>query len=264
MYQFSYSFLKKMLGTTLIELMIALVLGVMMVGFLLELYMQSQKSNQLLATVNIIQNNAKTALDLLSSDISKAGYIGCSYLDESFQVYSQEDFSLSKKSKIDIKNANEIVVRYAGHPSVLLSRPIEGNRIIHTTSEVKFSPGEVMIISDCKQAEIFIIENSYMIEGKQKMTASRPLQLHFSSYAEISRLEINKYFVEKTNRKDKKGSIIYALYRQDIKGRKLELVEGVSEMKIEKEERPGTTGVSMVLRISINAMQRDWYAYVAV
>ncbi|MCE3239302.1 MAG: hypothetical protein K0R24_2283 [Gammaproteobacteria bacterium] len=77
-------------------------------------------------------------------------------------------------------------------------------------------------------AIITLIENSRIAKSFLKSALkNHPL--------ENNKLGINYYFIEKTNRKDTVGAAIYALYYQDTTSKpfkKIELVEGINEMKI--------------------------------
>jgi hypothetical protein len=64
---------------------------------------------------------------------------------------------------------------------------------------------------------------------------SRIAKSFLKSAIKNNTLEIKYYFIEKTNRKDATGAPIYALYHQDTTSKpfkKIELVEGVNEMKV--------------------------------
>jgi len=63
-------------GLTLIELMIALTLGLIIIGALLAVFLaNNQSANQTEATAQL-QDNGRSALDILGRDISMAGYWG--------------------------------------------------------------------------------------------------------------------------------------------------------------------------------------------
>ena len=62
-----------------------------------------------------------------------------------------------------------------------------------------------------------------------------PLNNTFDKNAQISRLEINTFFVEKTKRHTKTDKPIYALYMTDITGRKTEWVESVEKFFVERD-----------------------------
>lgn len=65
-------------GLTLIELMVALLLGAFLTGGLIQIFISSRQSYRLTDNLSRLQENARFALELLSHDIRLAGYIGCS------------------------------------------------------------------------------------------------------------------------------------------------------------------------------------------
>jgi hypothetical protein len=95
--------------------------------------------------------------------------------------------------------------------------------------------------------------------------------------------EINTYFIGKTKRNDARGNFIYALYQLDNQHRKLELVEGINDMKIqytllennkmiersaeEINNKSKIIGLSIMLTLtSLNTvpLQKNEYMYVSL
>jgi len=68
--------MKKQQGLTLIELLIALALGIIFIGGSVQIFLASRVTNALNEDLIRIQDNARIALDLMSRDIQMAGYNG--------------------------------------------------------------------------------------------------------------------------------------------------------------------------------------------
>jgi type IV pilus assembly protein PilW len=66
------------LGMTLIEIMIALLIGAFLLGGLLQIFIGNKQSYRLDEGQSRLQENARYALELLSHDIRLSGYLGCS------------------------------------------------------------------------------------------------------------------------------------------------------------------------------------------
>ena len=95
--------LDQCIGSILIELMLVMVIGLLLISFLLETYTTSKQSYALQSALSQLQDNAKTAIDILKSDIHKAGYIGCPYLSHDFVTLlskSIESLDISVRPKI--------------------------------------------------------------------------------------------------------------------------------------------------------------------
>lgn len=65
-------------GFTLIELMIALVLGLLLLGGVLGIFLANQTTNRINLVLSDIQGNTRLAFQLMAKDIRSAGFIGCS------------------------------------------------------------------------------------------------------------------------------------------------------------------------------------------
>ena len=65
-------------GLSLIEIMIALLIGLFLLAGLFQIFLSSKQSYRLAEGQSRIQENARFALELLSHDIRLAGYLGCS------------------------------------------------------------------------------------------------------------------------------------------------------------------------------------------
>ncbi len=64
-------------GFTLIELMAALVVGLILMGGILQIFISSKNAYTVQEGLARLQENGRFALDLLSRDIRMAGYMGC-------------------------------------------------------------------------------------------------------------------------------------------------------------------------------------------
>ena len=68
---------KSQRGYTLVELMIALALGLMLLGGLIQVFQGSKKSYRFSTELSRMQENGRYALDLIAHDIRMIGYQGC-------------------------------------------------------------------------------------------------------------------------------------------------------------------------------------------
>jgi type IV pilus assembly protein PilW len=65
-------------GFTLIELMVALLLGLFLLGGILQIFTHSKKTYRTQTALAELQENGRYAIDFLSKDLRMAGFIGCS------------------------------------------------------------------------------------------------------------------------------------------------------------------------------------------
>ena len=64
-------------GLTLVELLVAMSIGLLVVGVMAALYVRTAQSNRQLEALARLQENARYAFELLGYDIRMAGYTGC-------------------------------------------------------------------------------------------------------------------------------------------------------------------------------------------
>ena len=65
-------------GLTLVELMIALVLGLFLIGGLLQIFISSKQTYRMQEALSRLQENGRFAIDFMTRDIRLAGFKGCS------------------------------------------------------------------------------------------------------------------------------------------------------------------------------------------
>ncbi len=72
--------LRRQLGMTIVELMIAMTIGLVILGAVSTLFINVQLSVRNADSMSRIQENARFAIELMARDIRMAGYIGCGNL----------------------------------------------------------------------------------------------------------------------------------------------------------------------------------------
>lgn len=264
------------LGFSLIEVLIAQALGLILVACLFEIYLANQHSFELQTALHKMQNVAKTALNLLESEVQKSGNIGCARLSNDFVVQSYGDYSITPANSL-MGSTNEIIVRYAKFPSVSLIKKINDN-VFMIENDVHFSQGDILLISTCQHAELVQIEHVANHKTMQTITTRNVLKYDYEQGAEVSQLVINRFFVAQTKRLHPNGKPVYALYVQDIGNHTSEIVEDISYIQImysvmirgvltdQKAENitdwENVKGINITLQVTSDVLQpKTWYAY---
>jgi type IV pilus assembly protein PilW len=227
-------------GNTLIELMLSIMLSMLVVGLVITVYLATEKIHLTQTALMTIQENSRAAIHILNSDIRMAGYIGCVKLKNGFFIDNNTPFVLTDKNKIqnysgpEIKaGSNAITLRHMAASHATLLQTMQDYSVLYVTAVPHFSNGDILLIADCKRAEIFLVKKVVILGNHtQKIISARPLSTLFKEYSEVGRFEVNTYFIGKTPYQTTKGLPIYALYRKDIHSYKTELVQGVNDMKI--------------------------------
>jgi type IV pilus assembly protein PilW len=268
-------------GLTLIEVIIAMGMALLLLTFLLKLYLNASYSQRLQNALIHIQDNARTSLAILNTSIQQAGYIGCLRLTSDHPRLSYSQYSINLHNKLVGIGAHEIIIRHALFPAATLKKSSENQVTLYADVHTRFSSGDILLISDCKHAELFQAANVSIASNSQKITAASPLQFDYSPYAEIARFEIEHYYAAKTKHTHQDGSPIYALFKEDkIKNRVIEVVDDITALNfLFTLHRPGhledvpasavedwskVVGVTIQLETQYSPLKKIWHSYIAL
>jgi len=116
-------------GLTLVEIMVAMVIGLIIIGGVIQVYISSKATYNVQSGMSRMQENARYAMDILSMHISMAGYtqdftaangISSSNSKDNENVNDQLGFTVANLTASDV-----IEIRYQT-PSDCLSNPSGG------------------------------------------------------------------------------------------------------------------------------------------
>ncbi|MDD2724765.1 MAG: PilW family protein [Methylovulum sp.] len=68
---------RRQTGLTLIEIMVAMLIGLFLLGGVLQVFVGSKQTNRMLEALSRIQENGRYAMGFLNNDIRMAGFLGC-------------------------------------------------------------------------------------------------------------------------------------------------------------------------------------------
>ncbi|MCL7745066.1 PilW family protein [Guyparkeria hydrothermalis] len=78
-------------GFTLVELMIAMVLGLIIIGGVISVFIANKQTYRTNEALSQVQDHARTAFEFLARDIRMAGLTGCGNLDKVANVLNNKD-----------------------------------------------------------------------------------------------------------------------------------------------------------------------------
>lgn len=248
-------------GLSLIELMIALTLGIFLVFGVIEVYVNSKQTYRSQDALSRLQENARFALDTLVTDVRRAGYAGCSLISdpdlditvdpniasysaaESFYGYQNTgDKTWDPAFPTELTNAlrgltladdaDILTVQSAGACATALTTSMgtANDNIIIDTSSCSFSPNDVVMVSDCDSADIVRTNGTTDIELLLSQGLSKAYTT--TNYAEVLTFKSATYFIADDNG-------IPSLYVLDnnqsapTATNPLALIEGVENMQIQ-------------------------------
>ena len=256
-------------GLVLIEVMIAISIGLLVISVLMEIYITCQKSLALETALNTIQDNAKTINFIFQSEINKAGNIGCARLTRDFPLISPQEYPFNIANKMISPEENKITIRYAEYPNNILLQATNSDNRIYINKMVFFKPGDILLISDCKKAEIVIAAQVKKIHDNLEITLTSPLHYRYEKYAEVSRYVSNTFYSSENS-----------LFLEDIHRHKSIILSGINHMKIQYTIKNGDLirdvpwneisdwrnilGIAIEYQLTSGSLKKNWYFYKAV
>jgi len=254
-------------GMTLVELMIAMVIGLILLGGVYVVFISSRTTYSLNEQVSRVQENGRFAIEVLTRDIRMAGYRGCggdSVTIENFlvdQSYAY-DFASSLRGYEAQGGGTWLPTLPTGTNTVSASSPLAGNDILVVrtltdgnvvitttatpTATTFYVPsgsdgiavGDTLMVTDCSnpKAAVFQVTSAVDSGGYDNLvhdvsaTTNIAHSLDYGEGAELAKLSTVTYFIRNV---DAGGNTIEpTLYRRV--GSKLpeQLVEGIESMQI--------------------------------
>jgi hypothetical protein len=276
---------KSIVGLTLVEFLCALSLGLLLLQLLIQLSLMIQQNHNAQWTWSAIEDKAITAITLVNKDIKLAGNIGCAKLTPDFPVYAPPGIEFTIQNSLLGQQANpsssdSITLRYADFNGAVLSDTMENLSTLLIQSDTTMKKEDVVLISDCQSAEIFIVAQISKMDRGVRVTTLSPLHKLYEKHAEISHFVTHHYFVAPTIRQDKSGYPIYALYKKALQQPVVELVSGVAVFNIhytvlqaerviqlnaeEVSDWRHVIGVEIEWEIREDKFHRTWFSYAAL
>lgn len=286
-----------MLGLSLVELMVAVTIGLIILAAVTRLFVSSRSTYTLEENLARVQESGRFAMEFLAQDIRMAGYAGCSANLSGSSVTNLVSPSMSAttfnpdgitgfkytctsgctgaltewdpdlpaayfssahvgplmSTDVVIIQRADTVSTHISEISDLNSANMKINSTASAASEI--SANDVLIVSDCKNADVFKITNISSGSGKVTMAHSSTgntgnfLGHSYGTDAQVMKLITRVYFV---GRRSNIASNPPALFRRELANnsslRTLELVEGIESMRISYGEDTDSDRVVNVYR----------------
>ena len=248
-------------GVGLVEMMVALALGLLVIGVIGTVYLGSRQSYRVEEALSRIQENARFALEVMGRDIRMAGYMGCSsrMLTPKNTLNSPTAFNYNfAEPLVGYESTGVgtwspavdagITNKLSGNDILTLRSAIETNaRIdapfmntssadIHVTADSDLKVDEIVMVSDCAAAAIFQITNFnvsgagnnvvHNTGGTSPGNATKDLGKTFKNDAAIVRPSTVTYYLRNN------AAVAPALYRKSGTADAEELIENVEGMQI--------------------------------
>ncbi len=264
-------------GMTLVEIMIALAISMVLLTGVLQIMISSKQTYRIQEGTARLQENGRFATQFISEDLRMAGYSGCSSgiipnnivdLDGDGTPDSISDFSTdgllgfeysglpvtltateTLTSAEVVNNTDVIVIMYASTDEALqlTGNLAADNANIQLNETNMFSANDILLISDCSNADIFAATNVSSGAGKTTIAhansanTDNKLSKAYGTDAMVMSFVKTAYYIG-TN-----AAGVPALFRKRMVGANIqteELVEGVENLQILYGEDLDADGVA--------------------
>ncbi|KPJ92751.1 MAG: hypothetical protein AMJ53_08760 [Gammaproteobacteria bacterium SG8_11] len=244
----------KQTGMTLVEIMIALTLGLVLTAGVIQLFIASKQTYRMNEAMASVQESGRYALETISRDLRMAGYQGCadpgSVPSKSIVRYNSPTANLLQTAITGTEGSaasDSLSVQFAsGNATRLVSNTNPGNgTIVAQTNPDNISANDVIMIADC--TSVHLVRVTAVVDGAAEVTFTYDLlenelsklnKAYGTTSTQVMRFNSVTYSVAPTGRTNSRGEAITALFRQDLNdAAPVELVEGVENLQIQYGER---------------------------
>ena len=168
-------------GFTLVEVLIAMVIGLFLMGGVIELFLSTKTSIRLQQQMGYLQENGRMAMELLSKQIRNADYWGCSnnsnvgsVINTASPAYDpikhggpDASNGIGGTNNTGLNGSDTITLRgFSSSDSIGIDKDQPQAASIGADSVGDLQQGDVVMISNCKGADIFQITNDPQTSGQ--------------------------------------------------------------------------------------------------
>lgn len=272
----------KQSGFSLIELMIASVIGLVLLSGVVTIFSSNSASSKMSTGMARLQDSGRVALDMLSYNLRMTGYEGCrDETKDQVQILASVHPTINLPdnaiwgsgvnnaggflntphpdlvnlpSTVSLKKFTDVLyIQHGSGRSVNLLNDMvsSGDPIVLPRNPDQISNGDLVMISDCDNADIFRATNVTVDAATGNTTIQHAsggnIQGNLSTAFEgsgnmsavavrVMRFESKAYFIADSNRDTPKGDTIWSLFELDTStnpvGNPTELIEGVEDLQV--------------------------------
>lgn len=151
-------------GFSLVELMIAMTLGLILVGGVITMYLSSKRTMHTTQASSQIQEVSRFALDRISFDVRMSGFWGCisnavpvnSTLNPSTSLIDFAAGPLMGTNNDGVNGSDSLSLAYAqGQAQELLSSMLATSSPLEIDAGNGFAEGDLLVANDCEQVDVF-------------------------------------------------------------------------------------------------------------
>lgn len=180
--------IKHQLGISLVEIMVSMVISLFLLGGIIQVYMSNKTSYSFSNAISRIQENGRYTLDTMARDLRMAGFFGCAIFDPDdtasivnnlnpagpgydAALYDIIGQGLLEGTDNDGLNGSDSITLRGAKPGQYNIFPPYGpsaSASIFVNNNDALKSGDIVMISNCRGADIFEITNTTKGTGAAK------------------------------------------------------------------------------------------------
>jgi type IV pilus assembly protein PilW len=188
MNHFKHQIFKHQLGISLVEVMVAMVISLFLLGGIIQVYLANKTSYAFSNAVSRIQENGRFSLDTNAQDLRMAGFFGCAVFDptDTESIVNNLDPAgtgydaalhdiiggglLQGTENDGLNGSDSITIRGAkpGQYNVYPPYGPSASASIFINNNDVLEPGDIVMISNCQGADVFQISGTTQGSGSAK------------------------------------------------------------------------------------------------
>ncbi|MEE8364662.1 MAG: PilW family protein [Gammaproteobacteria bacterium] len=171
---------KHQCGMSLVEVLVALVISLFLIAGIVQVYIADKSSYAFSDSISRIQENGRFALDTMTQDLRMAGFFGCAIFDPAdtstivnslnpagagydAALYDFIGQGLLEGTNGDGLNGSDSITLRGAKPDQVTIHPpynVSTSAMLHVTTNDSIQPGDIVMISNCRGADIFQVTNT--------------------------------------------------------------------------------------------------------
>ncbi|MEI8054922.1 MAG: PilW family protein [bacterium] len=208
--------LKLNTGFTLLEILIALFIGLTLVGILVQNYLSAKRIYKVQNEIAHFSEDIRFASSFLQQSIMQAGFVGCRRISE-LDFFEAPDVIHG----YDSRGTDVIVITKAKSESTTLTKNANaGDTSISVKKNLTTKSNQLLLISDCNNAELFTAGD----------TLKHSYQINNTTVRQFERIT---FFISEVSYPTAENKHTYSLYFLVNHGEKQELIPEISNMQID-------------------------------
>ncbi len=166
-------------GMSLVEILVSLVISLFLLAGIIQVFIADKASYSFSESISRIQENGRFSLDTMAQDLRMAGFFGCAVfdpddtanitnnLDPNGAGYDAELYDFLGMATIEgtdndgLNGSDTVTIRGAKPGAFGIQPPFNTSTsaMIHVTTNSSILPGDIVMVNNCRGADIFQVTN---------------------------------------------------------------------------------------------------------